>query len=413
MKGLKFSKDFFWGASVSSHQVEGYHTNNWSDWEYKNAKRLAREASSKKGWLRNWEEIKNIAQDPSNYISGPATKHRELYQQDFEIIKTLNLNSFRFSIEWASIEPSEGIFNEESITFYHKYLDELLKLEIEPFVTIFHWSLPLWFENKGGFKNKKNLKYFKRFIKLLCDEYGDKVKFWITLNEPRIYSSESFLNGRWPPQDNSIFSYLEVLMNLRRAHSIAYQCLKNHSPEIKVGVSENIASYTCEGSIIDRIARRFFSWYELRLLKGFSNELDFIGLNYYFHRHIEGLKVSKMSHDGKTSDLGWDLYPQGIHSVLMRIRKLGKPIIITENGLADSSDSQRNWFIEETLHSIQRAVDEGAEVFGYLHWSLLDNFEWDSGFWPRFGLVEVDYKNFKRKIRKSALEYSEIIKNSK
>lgn len=413
MNNFKIPINFFFGASISSHQVEGGNNNNWTEWEKKNAIRLANTAESRKGWVPIWDEVKDYAKNPNNYISGKAADHLTRFNQDFDIARQLNLNSIRFSIEWSRIEPEEGKFNSEAILHYHNYIDALIGNKLEPFMTIWHWTTPIWFEQKQGFEKEENTIFFERFVELLLKEYGSKIKYWITLNEPRIYSSESFLNGRWPPQRKGFIKYISVMMNLRNAHKKAFKLIKSYDKNLNVGIAENIASYTSGYGIINRITRKLFSYYEIRLAKSFSDHSDFIGLNYYFHRHIHDFKADKIAENkDRISDLGWDLYPSGIHAPLTRLSKLNKPIIITENGLADMNDSHREWFIRETFKSIEKSLKEGVDIRGYLHWSLLDNFEWDSGFWPRFGLIEVDYKNnFKRTIRKSALEYSKLIKS--
>lgn len=408
----KFPKGFFFGASISSHQVEGYNYNNWTIWEKENAERLASEAEAKKGWVPIWDQVKDEASDPSNYISGNAADHFNKYDEDFSIAKELNLNALRFSIEWSRIEPVEGEINQEALQFYHKYIDSLKNKGLEPFMTIWHWTVPPWFEEKGGFEKKKNIKYFEKLVDLLAEEFSDKVTYWITLNEPRIYASESFLNGRWPPQKHSIFKYFFLMRNLRKAHKVSVKTLRNKNKNLKIGIAENIASYTSGYGLLNRLVRKLFAKYELWLANSFHKHSDFSGLNYYFHRHIENFKVSKIAeNEERVSDLGWDLYPDGIHSPLVKLKECRRPIIITENGLADRNDTHREWFIKETFKGIQKAINEGVDIQGYLHWSLIDNFEWDSGFWPRFGLVEIDYKNdYKRKVRESALKYSEMIK---
>lgn len=412
MNRLQLPKDFYFGASLSSHQAEGGNVNNWSEWEVKNAVRLANQARDKKGWVQGWDDIKEQATSPNNYISGQASDHFNKYAEDFKLARELNLNSLRFSIEWSRIEPKEGAFDQEAIEYYRKYIAEIKANGLEPFLTVWHWTVPVWFEDLGAFKKKSNLQYFERFVELLAKEYSNQVKFWIILNEPRVFVSESYFHGRWPPQENSLISYFKVLRNLMSAHKSSYKTIKKYSPDAQIGIAENIASYTSTGDYLDRIVRKSFAKYEINLLKGFGKHLDFIGLNYYFHRHVDNFNVSKLSTTEKSSDLGWDLYPEGIYSVLTRLRVLNKPIIITENGLADRNDSHREWFIYEVLRGIEKSIAEGIDVKGYLHWSLIDNFEWDSGFWPRFGLIKVDYENnFKRSVRKSAITYAELIKD--
>ena len=195
-----FPKDFMWGASTAAHQVEGGNHNQWSVWEKQNSERLAKGAQKRLSWTPRWKEIKHEAEKPENYISGKGIEHYKRYQADFELLKDLNLNSFRFGIEWSRIEPHEGVWNEDEIAHYHRYIDELNKQGIEPMMNIWHWTMPVWFTEKGAFENSGNIKYFERFVEKLATEYGKKLKYVITLNEPNVYASFGYLNGEWPPQ---------------------------------------------------------------------------------------------------------------------------------------------------------------------------------------------------------------------
>ena len=162
----------------------------------------------------------------------------------------------------------------------------------------------------------------------------------------------------------------------------------------------------------NRVLKKFIDWWwNFYFLNRIKNYQDFIGLNHYFHNRIKGLKFNQNKNE-KISDLGWEIYPEGIYHVLKDLKKYNKPIYITENGLADAKDQNRKWFVKESLHNIHKAIADGVNVRGYFYWSLLDNFEWDKGFWPRFGLIEIDYNSLARKPRLSSWIYSEIAKNN-
>src|SRR6476469_3974200 len=160
---LKFPKNFLWGAASAAHQVEGNNHNQWSVWELENATVLAQKARYQLQHLPKWDEIKAEAIKPENYVSGRATDHYHRYQEDFAILKKLGMNAWRFSIEWSRIEPEEGAWNAEAIEHYRTYLQRLKKLDIEPIVTLWHWTVPVWFEQKGGFTKRANVAFFERF----------------------------------------------------------------------------------------------------------------------------------------------------------------------------------------------------------------------------------------------------------
>jgi len=393
---LKFPNNFFWGAATSAHQVEGGNVNNWSEWEKGSAEYLVKKAEKK--WL-SWQKEKFPKMLwTGNYISGMACDHYHRFKEDFDIAKSLNHNAHRFSIEWSRIEPKEGKIDQKEIEHYRQVLLALKERNIEPFVTLYHWPLPIWLAKKGGWLNPKTPYYFDRYVKIIGENLFNEVKFWITLNEPNIYTSNSYLKGNWPPQQKSIFKYLKVINNLAKGHKLAYRSLKLIDLDCQVGIAKNNIHFKNIP-----LADYFWNKYFLNKIK---DQQDFIGLQYYFHSRLFGNKNESVS------DLGWEIYPEGIYHVLKGLKKYKKMIYITENGLADADDNKRAKFIKDHLIWIHKAIEEGVDVGGYFYWSLLDNFEWDKGFWPKFGLVEVDSKTFERKVRPSAYEYAKICKNN-
>ena len=409
-----FPKDFLWGAATSSHQVEGGNRNDWSEWEAANADRLAHEAEKRFGHLPSWPMIKEQATKPENYISGSACDHYHRFREDFDIAKSLGHNAHRFSIEWSRIEPEEGKFDEKEIEHYGDVIRALRDRGMEPFVTLWHWTLPVWLRDKGGVHASRFPYYFQRYAEKVAHSFKHEIRFWITVNEPEIYALNAYARGVWPPQKRGMINFFRTTYALNLAHQEAYRVLKGINADFEIGASLNMAHFESAAGLVnnilkwcaDRVWNRRFLWHIQR-------ELDFIGLNHYFHNRINyGFNRNENKH---TSDMGWELYPEAIYHVLHDLKKYNKPIYITENGLADAGDKNRAWFIQETLKQVSLAMREGVEVHGYFHWSLLDNFEWDKGFWPRFGLVEIDYKNktLERKIRPSAWEYKKIIDSSK
>jgi beta-glucosidase len=407
---LSFPKRFFWGASVAAHQVEGGNHNQWSVWELENARALAEQAKYQANYLPKWGAVKDEASNPENYVSGNAVDHYNLYEKDFAALKKLNMNSFRFSIEWSRIEPEEGAWNAEAIEHYRNYLRALNDRNIEPFVTLWHWTMPVWFTQKGGFEKKSNIKYFVRFAEKVFQELGREFRYVITLNEPEVYVSKSYFLGEWPPQQQGKLQALRVYLNLIKAHKKVYKLAHGISRKFLLGVAKNsIHHYPGDDAIITRIAARITTWgADYFILNRIKRHLDFIGVNYYFSNRFYGYRIHNANE--QLNDLGWDMQPQDIQFVLERLHdKYNLPLIVTENGLADRDDQYRKWWLTQTMLAMHKALQNGVKLQGYLHWSLLDNFEWASGFWPKFGLIAVDRKTMKRTARPSAVWFSQAI----
>ena len=392
MKILKFPEGFLWGTATSAYQVEGGIEN--CDWA-------------------------------SEFPAGRACNHYNLYEKDFDLIKSLNQNAYRFSIEWSRIEPKEGEFNEKEIEHYRKVLMALKERKIKVMLTLHHFTTPLWLAEIGGWENSEVSFYFLRFAKRIFSEYFDFVDFWITINEPMVYASKSYLEGAWPPKKKSFLSFLKVIKNQILTHKKVFE--EFHKPphqkfggggkikkDVKVGIAKNNFYFEPfnSNSLLDKFntwLNRYF-WNEF-FLNRIKNYLDFIGLNYYMHQRIKF--PGQIKNENKVlSDIGWEIYPEGIYHCLKELKKYQKPIYITENGLADAKDKLRKDFLKEHLFWVQKAIQEGIDVRGYFHWSLIDNFEWEKSFEPRFGLIEIDYKTLERKPRPSAFYYTKICKEN-
>lgn len=415
-----FPKDFLWGASISSHQVEGGNHNQWTVWELSHAAELARSAARRLSWLPNWLDIRHQAEDPNNYVSGRGIDHYRRYQEDFDIAKSLNFNSMRIGIEWSRLQPSQNEWDQEAIGHYREYIQSLRTRGIEPVLNIWHDSLPVWFTDLGAFKYRKNLKYFYSYVAKLSDEFGKDLKWVITLNEVNAYTLYGYLLGepvtglRWPPEEKNLLSATRVYLNLITAHKKSYRLLKRAHPHLQVGIAMHWANIQAQSSrnFIDSGATKFmrYAWNNWFLLRT-KRQHDFIGINYYFTDYYSGL-LKRDNPSVPVSDLGWYMEPEGLYPLLLRAHKrFKKPVIITETGVADSKDQYRRWWLEETIVAMERAISRGVDIRGFFVWSLLDNFEWAYGWWPKFGLVEVDRQNgMKRQIRDSAKWYAEQIK---
>jgi len=367
----------FWGASSSSYQVEGGNKNDWS----------------------------------GVFDAGRATDHYNRFNEDFDLARSMGHNAHRFSIEWSRIEPEEGKFNLEEIEHYKKVILSLRERGMEPFVTIWHFTNPVWFAEKGGFENPDSVKYFARYANMLAYHLGDSVKYWITINEPMIYAANSFFRGIWPPGKHLAFlSYFKVVRNLILSHKSAYEAIHKNVIGADVGIAKNNIYFESDEHIWHLLNKVSEYWWNRYFLNKIKNHQDFIGLNYYFHKHVREPFVGKEEIHPK-NDLGWAINPEGLYYVLEDLKRYSKPIYITENGIADANDEKRAQFIREHLMWMRRAMANNADVRGYFYWSLTDNFEWDKGFGPRFGLIEIDYSNMERTVRKSAHVYRDIIKS--
>ncbi len=400
--------EFLWGTATSSHQVEGGNFNN--DW-----------------WL--WEKDGKIKTGDSSH---PSCDHYHLYKEDFKLIKFLNNNSYRFSIEWSRIEPEEGKFDEKEIEHYIDMLKELKKLEIEPILTLHHFTIPIWLYKKGGFLNENFPKYFGRFVKQVLPYFKDYTKIWITINEPVIIPVLGYIFGWWPPGEKNTKKAYKVAKNLILSHLEAYKVIKGEQSDSLVSIAHNMELfYPAKNFFLDKlIANYITNLFNFKFLDALiegvikkpfgnndfisdlKNSIDFIGVNYYTRAFVEfhPFKIfnEKKRKDAILTDFGYEYYPEGIYEILMSLKKYDKKVLITENGIADREDKLRGEFLMKSVNGVKRAVNDGVKVFGYMYWSLMDNFEWLEGYSMKFGLFEVDFKTLERKPRKSAYIYKDL-----
>lgn len=401
----KFPQNFLWGAATSSHQVEGQ--NIYNDW-----------------WLAEQSGALKEA-------SGDACCHYELYPQDFAIASELNHNCHRFSIEWSRIEPQEGKFDLSEIQHYHQVLAQLKSQGIQPIVTLHHFTNPIWFSQKGGWTKSGLQKYFLRFVDRVVREFSQEVKFWITINEPLIYSSHAYLLGVWPPKEHSLIKTAQVTFNMAQAHIKTYRIIHKIYQEKSlnkpmVSIAANLQAFEiCQPTLKNKLAlylrhKLYNLFFIEKLLR--NKTLDYIGINYY-GRNLADVRSWKIKsilldtcsynhHPLRKNSLGWDIYPQGLYKLLMALKIYNLPVMITENGICTEDDDLRWDYIREHILEVGRAMDQGVNVLGYIYWSLIDNFEWAQGFTPRFGLVHVDYQNQKRTIRESARKLAQVAKDN-
>lgn len=412
---LSFPPDFLWGTATASHQVEGGNVNNeWWAWEQQGGRIF------------------------DGTVSGLACDHYHLYRQDFDLLADLHQNAHRLSLEWSRIEPRPGEFDPDAIRHYRDVLEYLRFRGIEPVVTIHHFTHPRWFTERGGWENVEAVEAFARYVRKVVEVYGDLVRYWVTINEPVIYTTMGYLAGLWPPGKVSFRLAFVVLHNLILAHARAARILHERSPrgDVQVGVAHHVRvfdpyrPFLPADHLVARLGEACFNRSVLQAMfdghfhfplgwgdvPDGDNALDFIGLNYYSRematfdfRRFRSYCGSYFAHPAhpKTS-AGWEIYPEGMYRALKFLARYNKPILVTENGVADENDELRPAFLVSHLQELHHAVAEGVPVQGYLHWSAIDNFEWAEGRRLRFGLIHVDYDTQARTVKPSGEIYAKI-----
>jgi len=451
---MKFPEDFLWGASTSHFQIEGnpFEINNrLSDWS-------------------QWTQDPNHINDQTN--ADNACDFFQRYSADLDLLTELNLNSFRLSLNWAAICPAaptagELKVNKEMIDYYRRILQIAKEKNIKTFVTLFHFCLPQWLANEGGWENEKTAYEFARFAKFAAQELGELVDFWQTLNEPLSYAYESYVNGIWPPGFKNEYSKcFRAIRNQLIGHAAAYKAIHEINISAQVSYALHWRSFIprnmsspldlfvayCRNKIFNHLFPMavqsgylncpfpFNLFKELSNLAGpiadLKDSADFLGINYYTREICEFSPFAPFIPLGIRSNisvmpvnaLGWESCPAALLKLLTvdtrpyRKASTGKerPIYITENGYGERfaanlstgdwslNDQERCAYLHTHLLSIYEAIKAGVNIKGYLHWSLLDNFEWAEGLQIRFGLVRVAYPSQERKLRDSARLYSKI-----
>lgn len=400
-----FPKDFYWGSATASYQVEGGIENN------------------------DWAKAAREGRVPT---CGSACEHYQRYEEDFTTAKLLGHNAHRFSVEWARIEPQEGKFDSEAILHYRRVLQSLHDKQIKPFVTIWHFTLPLWFSESGGFERHDAPEIFARYSAFVVKELGDLCEHFSTMNEPNVFASNGWLRGTWPPFNrfaltdlisitNSgrqyeakasngltpVFAYFRVMKNLALAHNAAYQAIKKISPQSEVSVVIHVIVFAANFNPFNKIKAWVANYFWTHKFMGrVIKYCDSVGLNYYFYTQYGDKRV------WRKTDMDWNFAPEYIYDALMMLARYKTPLFVSEGGLADANDTGRAEYITKQVEGVWRAIQAGLDVRGHLYWSLLDNYEWALGFAKRFGLVEVNYETQERKIRSSAYVYKKICEDN-
>jgi len=410
-----FPRGFMWGTATAAHQVEGNNKNNsWWAWE------------QEPGRIHN------------NQKSGLACDWwNGRWREDFDRAAETHQNAHRLSVEWSRIQPSPDRWDEEALDRYREMMQGLYNRNITPMVTLHHFTDPLWLVELGGWENPAVVDYFTRFAVKVVEALQEYANLWVTINEPNVFAANSYLFGLFPPGKKDLKATFLVMENLVRAHASAYHAIHKVQPTARVGIAAQYRSFEPNNpaSPFDKIAvglqsRLFNDFFPQALTSGLlhypvwskrvpecKGTQDFLGINYYTQDLVKFnlLKASELfgerffPPEAALSETGFLAnVPQGLFSALKWGLQFHTPVIITENGVEDSQDSLRPRYLVEHLHQAWRAVNFNFPIKGYFYWSLVDNFEWERGWFQRFGLWELDEETQIRRKRPSADLYAEI-----
>lgn len=405
----QFPKGFLWGVATSGHQTEGDNT------------------ASDFWWM---EQVKpSIFAEPS----GSATAAFDLWPADLDLVQSLGLNTYRFSLEWARIEPEEGQFSDAMIAHYRRIIEGCRIRGLAPVVTFNHFSCPRWFAARGGWTNPAAPDLFARYCERAARGLGAGISHALTLNEPNLPTILSWIG--LPPAlyaghaamlkaagaalGSQNFSagfmlsreeHLAMIPIMGAAHRKARAAIKSIQPDLPVGLSLAVSDDQATGvtTIRDRKrAEAYEPWF------AFGADDDFIGVQNYDRTRFDAKGALPPPAGAVLNQMGAEIHAPSLGGAVRYVHKAsGKPVLITEHGVGIADDAVRAPFIVDALQGLRAAMADGTDVLGYIHWSLLDNFEWYSGYTPRFGLVEVDRTTFKRTPKPSAFVLGSIAKNN-
>ena len=409
-----------WGSATAAHQVEGGNTNS------------------------DWWEFENRPNSPCREPSGNAIEHYTRYPQDVALLAGLGLNTYRFSVEWPRIEPAEGEFDTTQLDHYRKMVEVCRKNGLTPMVTLNHFTLPLWLAKRGGWLAPTTPKLFERFARRVAEALGDGVDWYCTLNEPGWVAFGGYGGGgSFPPGVTGLDNWKAAVKAQIQAHMRGRDAVKQVRPGAMVGLTNAMSEWehNAGGKAAVRFAQRMGEDDFIRS----AEDDDFFGVQTYTRnvvnmpriagavlaaglvippiekrlvriarRHANGSDAFKDTSVRRTQ-MGWEFRPQAVAWTVRRAAKMlpGKPIVVTEHGVATSNDEERVEFITEGLKALHAVIAEGIPLRGYVHWSAFDNFEWSSGYAMEFGLIAVDRKTQKRTPKPSARLFGEIARTNK
>ena len=416
MTDLSFPPDFLWGAATAAYQVEGGNTNSdWWDWERAPGSPVAEPA-------------------------GNAVEHYTRYPQDIGLIASLGLNTYRFSIEWARIEPAEGTFDAAELDHYRRVVECVLQNGLAPMVTLNHFTLPRWVAAEGGWASKRVPALFERYSRRVVEALGDGVRWYCTINEPTTVATGGYI-GAWgfPPGTADMGAWRRVSAGLIDGHKRVLAAIHESRPGARVGLAVYSAEHASNAG--GKAANDFNLWMNEDLYLEAARDDDFIGVQTYTRLHVFRPRIASpltraalairplenrvvprvlgMSTSGpgipalpgtRTTQMGWEFRPEAIGEVIRRIARIypDKDLVVTENGVATADDREREEFIARALTGVHAAMADGIRVRGYIHWSLMDNFEWAQGYKMNFGLIGVDRATQERTVKPSARMLGQI-----
>jgi len=410
-------RPFLWGAATSAYQIEGARENDWTAWE-------------RAGRLK-----------PGAEPCGEGSGHRDRWRSDLRLLPEIGANAYRFSVEWSRIEPRLGEADPAELELESRRVALLEQLGVEPVVTLLHYTHPLWFWREGGWENPRSVDWFARFADRVAEALAPRVRYWVTLNEPIVLLLGGYLSGAIPPGHRSFARSARALEHLLRAHAAAADAIKTRRPSARTLIAHNMLDFAPDraGHPVDRrLSGEGEAVYNMALVEALATgrvrwafpgegrtvfripelpaSVDDFGVNYYSRVHLRfngvvGRIAEFFYRDPGRRGLtqtGWEIHPEGFARVLRAAAQAGRPILVTENGIATGDDRVRRDFLREHALVLAHARRGGLSVEGYFYWSLLDNFEWLEGLRPRFGLFEVDYATFARRRRPSASLFAEL-----
>jgi beta-glucosidase len=385
---LVFPDGFLWGAATSAHQVEGGNTE--SDW-----------------WA--WElEPDTPCAEPSR----DACDHYTRYPEDMELLAELGFNCYRFSIEWARIEPEQGTFSADELDHYRAMLESCWACGLVPVVTFNHFTLPRWVTSAGGWERARTADLFARYCERAAAELGRLIPYASPINEPNMPALFGYELGLFPPGRAERAAFERATEVLARAHIAGREAIRSVSHRTRVGLALSMADWEALPGGEDNLAR-LLALREDVFLEAAAGD-DFIGVQSYT-RHRVGPEGFMDPEDGvELTMMGYEFWPDALEATVRRARQAvgRKPVFVTENGIGTEDDERRIEYIRRALTGLHRCIRDGIEVLGYCHWSALDNFEWLEGYRPTFGLIAVDRATQRRTPKASARFLGEIARNN-
>ncbi|MBS1249856.1 MAG: Beta-glucosidase A [Chloroflexi bacterium] len=415
---FKFPKDFMWGTATASHQVEGRNTNN--------------------NWYQ-WEQEGHII--PGHTCGLACDWWGGRWREDFDRAAEGGQNAHRLSLEWSRIQPTPDRWDEDALDYYRQVVRGLHERGMRPMVTLHHFTDPLWITEQGGWENEKTVGHFQAYVEKVVTALKEYVTFWCTINEPNVYATMGYLMGDFPPGKGDLGSAFQVMTNLLKGHAAAYHAIHKIQAEAEVGLVVNYrgmvphrAWFPLDKLVAGLQSRTYNDFFPHAATTGklkfpfktltvseAQKTQDFLGINYYTQDRVSFSLLAVKELFGKrffdpqdeVSETGFIAnHPSGMYDAIKWGRQFNVPLIVTENGVEDSTGKLRPRYLIEHIHQIWRGLNHNWPVKGYFHWSLVDNFEWERGWTQRFGLWELDIETQTRTPRPSAELYAEICQNN-